>query len=496
MTLARSRKKAAAPIAAIAFLLSAEAWAGAPVAVGSLDALVEALGRLGPGATVAVADGTYSTKRPLLIEAKRGTSEAPIVLRAEHLGRAEIAGAAGFVIRDCEHRVLEGFAFAPDADQHAVLLDDCRQVRGTRNIFRLRERGAPRRMEHWVYVVGARSGHNRIDHNLFERKANSGSPVFVRGDDATLVCSRYDRVDRNHFRDVVFARGVNGHETIRTGSNDLGASGRSSFTVIEENLLERCSGETEVMSLKSSDNVVRNNTLRNCYGAICLRLGNRNLVSGNFVLATDGEPGRGGVKLYGFDHRVVNNYFLGLTGTKHEAPLALIPGTLDTPTTDNVGPKYDSLTTVAPTRAWIAFNTWIDCAPLQFGAKADKRRTQIPDECAFFNNLVVHSKRQDSALVNVGLVRNLRAQGNLGGACGAPPRDEWAAWFRWQDPRLRRAEEGGLWRLTRASPALDAAEEDAAPTAPDVFGRARTGRFDIGAEEFSSQAIVDRKSVV
>ena len=42
------------------------------------------------------------------------------------------------------------------------------------------------------------------------------------------------RVDRNHFRDVFFANGENGHETIRTGGNDLGASGRSSFTIIDE----------------------------------------------------------------------------------------------------------------------------------------------------------------------------------------------------------------------------------------------------------------------
>jgi parallel beta-helix repeat protein len=460
-------------------------------AAGVLQELETAIKGLRPGAVVSVADGDYKTARLICIEGKRGTAEAPIMLRAEHRGRAVIGGAAGFVLRDCEHLVLEGFAFTSDADQQAILLDNCRFVRVTRNTFRLSERAKPRRMEHWVYVIGDRSENNRIDHNLFERKVNSGSHVFVRGDDTTLACSRQDRIDHNHFRDVVYAGGENGHETIRTGSNDLGATGRSSFTTIEENLLERCSGEGEIMSLKSSDNTVRHNTLLNCRGAICLRLGNRNVVSGNFVLATEAGPGYGGVKLYGFDHRVFNNYFLGLTGTKHEAPLALIPGTLDTPTTQKYGKNYDSLTTVAPARAWIAFNTWIDCAPLQFGFKKDHVRTQIPNACAFLNNVVVRTQPQASPLVNLELVRSLKAQGNLGYVCGPVPREEWADWFRFENPLLRRTEEGvGLWRLTEVSAAVGAAIEVTPTIDDDVFGRARHGNRDVGAETFSKEAVL------
>ncbi len=460
-------------------------------AADSLQALETAIGRLHPGAVVEVADGEYTVTRQICIEGKRGTAEAPIILRAEHRGQVVVGGAAGFVLRECEHLVVEGFVFTNDADQQAVLLDNCRFVRVTRNTFRLSERAKPRRMEHWVYVIGDRSENNRIDHNLFERKANSGSHVFVRGDDTALVCSRQDRIDHNHFREVVFADGENGHETIRTGSNDLGATGRSSFTIIEENLLERCSGEGEVMSLKSSDNVVRFNTLRNCRGAICLRLGNRNVVSGNFVFATEVGPGYGGIKLYGFDHRVFNNYFVGLTGTNHEAPLALIPGTLDTPDTQNYGKKYDSLTTVPPTRAVIAFNTWIDCAPLQFGFKKDRLRIHIPNECIFANNLVVRTKAQSSPLLNLALVRNLKAQGNLGFIKGLAPREEWSMWFRFEDPRLRRTEDGfGLWRLTKTGAAMDADVDIAPAPDKDVFDRTRSGRCNVGAEAFSKQPIL------
>ena len=57
---------------------------------------------------------------------------------------------------------------------------------------------------------------------------------------------------------------------VGSAGRSLFATGRSSFTIIEQNLLERCSGEEEIVSLKSSDNVVRDNTLVDCRGAICL----------------------------------------------------------------------------------------------------------------------------------------------------------------------------------------------------------------------------------
>ncbi|MCX6897315.1 MAG: hypothetical protein NT105_01320 [Verrucomicrobia bacterium] len=92
--------------------------------------------------------------------------------------------------------------------------------------------------------------------------------------------------------------------------------------------------------------------------------------------------------------------------------------------------------------------------------------------------------------MNLELVRNLRAHGNLGYVCGPVPSEAWASWFRFEDPRLRRAEDGlGLWRLTDSSTAIDAAVEVSPVIAEDVFGRARIGRRDIGAEEFSKDPV-------
>lgn len=365
----------------------------------SLETWHKAARALTPGATLEIPDGAYTTKGSLKLEGLHGTEEKPITLRAANRGKAIIAGVAGFVLRDCQHVILEGFTMTHDADQQSFLLFNCQHVRVTRCTFRLTERNKPRHWEHWVTIEGTTSSHNRIDHNLFEKKVNRGSPVFVRGDDPALVCSQHDRVDHNHFRDQPYANKENGHETIRTGGNDLGASDRDSFTLIDHNLLERCSGEDEIISIKSSGNIIRHNTLINCRGAICMRLGNRSTIAANYIIATEQGPAFGGIKLYGFEHRVFNNYCYGLTGKHHEAPFILDPGTLDTPSTPNIRDKYDDSTSVAPTRCWIAHNTWIDCSPLLFGYP-DQKRPCIPTDNTFTQNLVFRTGTSTKPEVN------------------------------------------------------------------------------------------------
>jgi hypothetical protein len=398
--------------------------------------LSKLLADLQPGKIVEVPDGTFTLSGHLKIAKAIGTQDQPVIIRAAHRGKAVIAGTAGLVLSDCEHLVLEGFVFENDADQQCVRMDNCRNVRVTRNIFRPKERAKPRHWEHWVEVNGARSDHNRIDHNLFEKKINRGSPLFIRGDDDALVCSQHDRIDHNHFRDVRYADGENGHETIRTGGNDLGASGRSSFTVIEDNLLERCSGEDECMSLKSSDNIVRRNTLINCRGAICMRLGNRSVADGNVIIATEDGPAFGGIKLFGFEHRVTGNYFAGLTGRRHEAPFSLFPGMHDTPTTGNIRDNYDDNTASAATRCLISNNTWVDCAPLQLGLeKPDGSWVHLPAANTFTGNRIIHTRPMQRPPVIAGLMNGFLATDNHVFGSAEKPDAAWTSWFIWESSR-------------------------------------------------------------
>ncbi|MGV3664069.1 MAG: polysaccharide lyase 6 family protein [Prosthecobacter sp.] len=385
-----------------------------PAADADLPAGLKNQKELAPGTTLEVPDGKYTTKGEIRIENTRGTAEKPVVIRAANRGKAVISGKAGFKLKDCEHVVIEGFVFENDANQQGVLLEDCRHVRVTRNTFRLNEKEKPRWSQHWLYIIGTRSGHNRVDHNLFEKKLNKGAMFFARGDDATLTPTEHDQLDHNHFRDVVYANDSNGHETLRTGGNDLGAIGRSTHTIMEHNLLERCSGEQEIISLKSSDNIVRHNTFIDCIGSICLRLGNRNEIHHNTMLNPGKVSPAGGVKIYGFDQHVHHNHFQDLTGTGHVAPLAVLPGRFDTETTDQIGKMYSDHTSGAPTRAKIEANVWVDCAALVIGReKPDKDYPFSPHDCTFTENLVVRTQTMKPPLMILGPTREFKGQGNV-----------------------------------------------------------------------------------
>lgn len=85
--------------------------------------------------------------------------------------------------------------------------------------------------------------------------------------------------------------------------------------VIEGNLFLAASGDDEVVSVKCSGNVVRNNTITGgTRGSIVLRSGDNSTVSGNFLLGT------AGIRIYGDDHEVFNNHLQG------EGQLVIGPG--------------------------------------------------------------------------------------------------------------------------------------------------------------------------
>ena len=81
--------------------------------VASIETLQKAVQQARPGTIIDLADGTYETKRPIGVQEIRGTPESPIVVRAEHRGKALIGGSAEFVVRDFEHVVIEGFCLHP-----------------------------------------------------------------------------------------------------------------------------------------------------------------------------------------------------------------------------------------------------------------------------------------------------------------------------------------------------------------------------------------------
>jgi poly(beta-D-mannuronate) lyase len=246
-------------------------------------------------------------------------------------------GESHFILTGAEHLILEGLNFE-STNGPAVELRGCSYVQITRNVFRLKEtqRGL------WIYIDGVKgdsvrlSHHNRIDHNLFEKKSQLGNFITIEGTmRAQPQVSQYDRIDHNLFADIG-PRAENVLEAIRVGAAEYSLS--SGYTIVENNLFERCDGDPEYISIKSSDDTIRNNTFRECLGSLSLRHGNRNTVEGNYIIGngrtgtfldSTGKTwtlGTGGVRFYGNGMRILNNYFEGLTGRRWDATFAITSG--------------------------------------------------------------------------------------------------------------------------------------------------------------------------
>jgi hypothetical protein len=161
-------------------------------------------------------------------------------------------------------------------------------------------------------MVDGTSTYCRVDHNDFGPQNQVSNMIQLHGvagpgmGGGQIV--QYSQVDHNYFHDVHY-NGGNGWESIRAGLS--GWTFSSSHTVIESNLFQNDANDPEIISVKSSDNTVRHNTVRTSNGHISQRHGNRNQYYGNFILG-GGTGGSAGIRAFGGDHKIFNNYIEGV----------------------------------------------------------------------------------------------------------------------------------------------------------------------------------------
>jgi hypothetical protein len=417
------------------------------IVVSSISQLQAAADRAVPGDRIELTDGVYTTGAAIRLR-RSGTSGAPITIAAQHVGAAEIRGSAGFQLDPISYVVISGFKLT-----HSGVVQipaGAHHVRFTCNVVQI-----PGTATGWVTVVG---DDNEIDHNTFQNKSTVGVFLQISGPGDHGMAQR-TWVHHNYFFHHTFS-GSNGGESIRLGYSFRQLS--SAFATLEYNLFEQANGDSEAISVKSSDNIIRFNTIRNSKGSIVLRHGNRNLVEGNLMLG-----GSSGIRLYENDHVVINNVVQGGSGQ-----IIVGSGTvIDDTTWSTAHARAD--------RALVAFNTVVGSGTLvDVGPGGDKYG---PDNLTFANNILVGSG--SGGLVNIGKGTNLRWQGNIvwAGTGGEMP----ASGYRLVNPQL--AQVGGLYRLaSAASPAIDTAAGSYPQVTRDLDLESRSTAKDVGADEYSA----------
>lgn len=438
------------------------------ISVDNVQALRDALAASEPGDLITLADQLWNFSSYVDIT-RSGTAEHPIVIAAETVGGARIAGVAGFRPTGVSHVVIRGFDFRFSAGSRAVTCKDCSYVRFTRNHFEL----APLDYSHWLLISGA-SHHNRIDRNVFINKATSGNYVTIDGTTSQIATNNV--VELNYFANQTWG-GTNQGECIRIGYSGLKYS--KGYNVIERNLFEHCDGDPEIVSVKSSNNAIRFNTFRSNNGALVFRHGHQSAAVGNFFFDNNG-----GIRAYGDDHRIVNNYFEANRGTGARTTIVIGSGTaLDDAPLSAEG--YD-----ASERVLLAFNTLVDNAShIQVGSTASD--AVAATECTIAGNLLVGSTGTFARTVRAS--SSLTWASNLLSGAAATGDFPSASYTRTDDPGLVNV--GGVMHLASDSPARDAAAGSYPEIVDDIDGTARSDAFDIGADEYSADASARRPLV-
>ncbi|GAB3728665.1 polysaccharide lyase 6 family protein [Amycolatopsis oliviviridis] len=400
----------------------ATASAASIVRVTSLSALQAAIDKANPGDEIRLADGSYS-------------ASAPITITAEHVGKAEIKGSAGFSFSsNASNVVLRGFKLrhggslsVPAGSTHNRL---------TRLDVQLTSGG------NWVTLNG---DDTEFDHNVLQNRTSQGVFLQVLGPSDDMA--KRMRVHHNHFSNHQFT-GSNGGESIRFGLSNhqkYKAGG-----VVEYNLFEKADGDSEAISVKSSDNVVRYNTIRDSRGFIVLRHGDRSVVEGNILL------GKSGIRFHGNDHKIVGNY------VRSTANRGIVFGSGNEA---DSGP--DSKLHDRPDRVVVAYNTVVGTTDGIHGDGGDFK----PKDCVLANNIL----QGTGTLVSMPGGSDVKYEGNIawGGPAGMP-----SSGYQAVDPRLAQD-----FRLSAGSPAIDAGVGSYPFAGTDIDLQARSGKFDVGADE-------------
>jgi hypothetical protein len=415
------------------------------ITVSSVSQLQSAADRAQPGDRIELTDGSYTTSGPIRIT-RSGTGSAPITIAAQHVGGAEIRGSAGFALDGIDYVTVEGFRLTHSGG--LSIPGSSHHVRLSRNVIQIAGSAT-----NWVTVT---CDDCEVDHNTFQNKSTEGVFLQVAGAGASDMAQRV-QVHHNYFLNHSYS-GSNGGESIRFGYSYRQLS--SAHGIVEYNLFERANGDSEAISVKSSDNTIRFNTIRNSSGSIVLRHGNRNLVEGNLMLG-----GSSGIRFYENDHVIINNVIQGGSGQ-----IIAGSGTIADDTTGSTAHARAD-------RALVAFNTVTgnrsDLIDVGFG---DDR--YAPDNCTFADNILVGGS---GGLVNVREGTNLHWQGNIvwSGTGGDMP----SSGYRLVNPSLV-AGPGGLNRLQAGSPAIDTAAGSYPQVTRDVDLQPRSGAKDVGADEY------------
>jgi poly(beta-D-mannuronate) lyase len=469
---------------AVALALCTFAAHAATINVSSSSGLATAVANANPGDEIVLANGNYAA----FTMTRDGTSSSPILIRAANQNGAVINSGV-LQLNGTSYVTLQGLMITTSGGSRtvdgetinvAVWLEQCFNCRVTRCTLRL---SGAATQTHWI-LLGGHSDNNRIDYCEFGPNTVDGCHyIWPRGQrDIPGVTPPSDRtswadgngpvnpniplhtrIDHNYFHDQAAGTA----EVIILGGLGVTGDYQNYGSVVEYNLFTNCDGDPEFISVKSSNNTIRYNTVRTCAGMFSLRAGNASMVYGNFMFQ-GGKSGAGGIKIYEKDHAVFNNYI----DNASEYPILV-----------GAGDKYNggSFAHAQVFRAKILNNTVVNLGNRPVIIGHGSTDLLPPTDMIFANNIIQGTAATlfDERVAPVG--SSVYSSNIASGGSGYP------GGFTVTNPNLTTV--NGMRKLSSTSPAINAGNESVASlVVEDMDGQDRND-LDIGADEFSSAPI-------
>jgi poly(beta-D-mannuronate) lyase len=428
-------------------VLAGEAEAAVPaqvVTASSIAKLSTSLAQAQPGDHLRLTDGVYSSGT--IKVTRSGTAEQPITISAENRGRTTLSGTARIDLSGVSHVIVTGFVFTTNKGLSVPAGAAANRI--TRNVFQGNLGNSD---------LSVAANDTEVDHNTFQNRTAAGVYLQVVGPGAHDMAKRV-HVHHNYFFNHQF-KGTNGGESIRFGlsSRQHGVANG----LIEKNLFEKANGDSEGISIKSSNNVVRYNTILNSNGTISLRHGSNTVVEGNLLLG-----GRTGIRFFGNNQTIINN----VVQDTARLPMEVGGGEIRDDTDNTTAHE-------AADNCLVAFNTITGTAGNVVTYRGGKAFP--PSHIAFANNIVIG---HGSAAVT-GRGGQLTFQGNI--LTGAPAGTMPTGGFRSVNPKLIR-DGHNLLRPSSGSPTIGAAKGSFPQVTYDVDRQTRPTAKDVGADQFNT----------
>ncbi len=346
--------------------------------VANAEAFTAALKQAQPGDNLVLADGEW--KDAALRFVAEGTKEQHITIKAATPGKTVFTGNSSLSF-DGHSIHVEGLHFRDPSQLSGEVIEFRKDSKALASDCILRDcavtSSAPvnlgKQTARFCSIYGT---NNTVERCHFEGKTPAGTTL--------VVWLKVGEEARHVIRDNYFGPrprlGKNGGETIRLGDSETHDT--NAKCDVSGNSFYRCNGETEIISVKSNENRLLNNSFVECEGTLTLRHAHRCLVKDNIFIGNH-QKQTGGIRIIGEDHLITGNYLESLEGDGYRAAFTFMKGIPNSPANGYYEVK----------RATLVGNTALDCkVTLAIGEGERKEATLPPQACTVKDNIFVSAK--------------------------------------------------------------------------------------------------------